>query len=301
MVIAILVATPAMTGQRRQSGGHSPFMFPILKMEIQTEQAHSMIPNLYQQTAGIYDFVISKEVLENDLEFYLSLIKSGQTVIDIGCGTGRVSLELAKIGCHVTGVDLSEKMLEEFRKKIPSQYADRFELLCCNMNELDLAKKFDWIIFPYRTFQALRNDSERVACLESVRKMMHPLSRVVITLFNPNPGLLKIWGTAEMQGFVDFDVPIPNENFSIRRIASLVDHDIEQQTLGMQFIYQKYDKTGVLEELPDALELGYLYPAQCEEIFLRSGFIIEKAYGSYNFEPIVEGVYQEQVFVLKCE
>jgi ubiquinone/menaquinone biosynthesis C-methylase UbiE len=260
-----------------------------------------MIPNLYQQTAGIYDFVISKEVLENDLEFYLALIKPGQTVIDIGCGTGRVSLELAKIGCQVTGVDLSQTMLDEFRKKIPSEYADRIELHCCDMNALDLSKKFDWIIFPYRTFQALRNDYDRAACLDSVKKMMHPTSKVVITLFNPNPDLLKMWGTEAMQKFVDFDLPIPNENFSIRRIASLSDHDIEQQMLRLEFLYQKYDDTGLLEELPDVLELGYLYPAQSEELLLRSGFLIEKAYGSYNFEPIIEGVYQEQVYVLKCE
>jgi hypothetical protein len=169
------------------------------------------------------------------------------------------------------------------------------------MNALDLSKKFDWIIFPYRTFQALRNDFDRAACLESVKKMMHPTSRVVITLFNPNPGLLKMWGSAEMQNFVDFDMPIPNENFSIRRIASLSGHDVEQQMLRLEFNYQKYDDAGLLEELPDVLELAYLYPAQSEEMFLRSGLIIEKAYGSYSFEPIVEGVYQEQIYVLKCE
>lgn len=260
-----------------------------------------MIPNLYQQTAGIYDFVISKEVLENDLEFYRSLIKPGQTVIDIGCGTGRVSLELAQLGCHVTGVDLSETMLEEFRKKIPAQHAHRIELHCGDMNALDLSKKFDWIIFPYRTFQAMRNDDDRIACLASVREMMHPTSRVVITLFNPNPDLLKMWGSEQMQNFVDFDMPIPDENFSIKRIASLSGHDIEQQTLRLEFIYQKYNENGLLEELPDVLELGYLYPAQSEDMFQRSGFVIEKAYGSYDFEPIVDGVYQEQIYVLKRE
>jgi hypothetical protein len=192
-------------------------------------------------------------------------------------------------------------MLDEFRKKIPSEYADRIELHCSDMTTLDLSKKFDWVIFPYRVFQALRNDNDRIACLKSVKELMHPMSRAVITLFNPNPYVLNIWGTPEVQGIVEFDEPIPNENYSIRKISSMVAHDVEQQTLLMEFNYQKYDDTGLLEELPDVLELGYLYPAQSEEMFLSLGFIIEKVYGSYKFEPIAEGVYQEQVFVLKCE
>ena len=97
-----------------------------------------MIPNLYEKTAGIYDIVLHKEVLDDDLDFYRSLINPGQSVADIGCGTGRVSLELAKIGCQVTGVDLSESMLNEFQKKIPEQYADRIHLLCRDMKALDL-------------------------------------------------------------------------------------------------------------------------------------------------------------------
>ena len=49
-----------------------------------------------------------------EVEFLLSLypLKPGASILDIGCGTGRHCIELAKRGYQMTGLDLSEKMLE---------------------------------------------------------------------------------------------------------------------------------------------------------------------------------------------
>ena len=44
---------------------------------------------------------------------------TGPRVLDAGCGTGRIAIELAQRGCQVVGVDLDEEMLKQARKKAP--------------------------------------------------------------------------------------------------------------------------------------------------------------------------------------
>ncbi|HEX9913640.1 MAG TPA: methyltransferase domain-containing protein, partial [Candidatus Bathyarchaeia archaeon] len=78
----------------------------------------------FNQMAPIYDTYrgVDTQVLE-----YLSRkVKArasgrGQTLLDIGCGTGRYSIQLAETcSLQVTGVDVSEKMLNQAREKHPS-------------------------------------------------------------------------------------------------------------------------------------------------------------------------------------
>jgi ubiquinone/menaquinone biosynthesis C-methylase UbiE len=56
--------------------------------------------------------------VETELAFDLFDPQSGEKILDVGCGTGNFSLKLARQGCQVTGVDLSEAMLAKARKKV---------------------------------------------------------------------------------------------------------------------------------------------------------------------------------------
>lgn len=57
------------------------------------------------------------DFVESECAFNLFKIKKGMKVLDIGCGTGNFSIKLAKKGCKVTGIDLSDKMLRLAREK----------------------------------------------------------------------------------------------------------------------------------------------------------------------------------------
>ena len=74
--------------------------------------------NLLRNSAWLYD-VDNRDNLHDDIPFYLEYAKQQQgEILELGCGTGRVALALAADGFRVTGLDLSQQMLDVFRKKM---------------------------------------------------------------------------------------------------------------------------------------------------------------------------------------
>ena len=259
-----------------------------------------MRENTYSKTAQFYDLALNMNApaVTEDIDFYKQIIPPGSRVLEVGCGTGRVSIELYRHGCFVTGVDLSDAMLAEFEKKLRANpdMGSRISLHLADMKTFDLGTAFDWIIFPFRVFQALKEDGERRACLQAVRRHMGSTSRAVITMFNPIPDVLAAWGK---KGMLDFDFELPGSKRRLRRIQNQIGHDPKAQIIVVEHIYQVCDDQGVLEEHPDHLELGYLYPEQAGELFVSSGFSIEGVYADYSFQPLEPDVKKEQIYILR--
>ncbi|MBS3822070.1 MAG: class I SAM-dependent methyltransferase, partial [Phycisphaerae bacterium] len=70
-------------------------------------------------------------VQKNDVRRLLRPASAGQTLLDIGCGTGHWSSFFAEMGCQVTGVDIAPEMIEVARAKVPEcsfQVADAHDL-----------------------------------------------------------------------------------------------------------------------------------------------------------------------------
>jgi ubiquinone/menaquinone biosynthesis C-methylase UbiE len=96
------------------------------------------------------------DFVESECAFSLFKIKKGMKVLDIGCGTGNFSLKLAKKGCKVTGIDLSDKMLHLAREKTEKE---NLYINYCRMNVYDLqfpAQHFD-AVFSMATFEFVKD------------------------------------------------------------------------------------------------------------------------------------------------
>lgn len=78
-----------------------------------------------------------------------------ESVLDAGCGTGRVAIELARRGVDVVGVDLDRPMLDEARAKAPELAWIEADLV-----ELDLGRTFDVVATPGNVMIFLARDAE---------------------------------------------------------------------------------------------------------------------------------------------
>ncbi|AMP20963.1 hypothetical protein AZF37_07130 [endosymbiont 'TC1' of Trimyema compressum] len=76
---------------------------------------------IFDKDASIYDawfdMKLGKyaDVVETAIAFDLLKPQKGMRILDVGCGTGNFSIKLAKLGCEVTGIDVSEEMLKKLK------------------------------------------------------------------------------------------------------------------------------------------------------------------------------------------
>jgi SAM-dependent methyltransferase len=138
-------------------------------------------PNYYVDN---YDFIHS--TFSWDLEFYKAALPGGKSVLELGCGTGRLLLPLADAGFAMTGLDVSEPMLDRTRAKLENGRGYRPALHCADMRNFELHERFAGAIIPFNTFLHLHSRADQLSCLAAVHKHLVDGGLLIIDVFNPD-------------------------------------------------------------------------------------------------------------------
>jgi 2-polyprenyl-3-methyl-5-hydroxy-6-metoxy-1,4-benzoquinol methylase len=126
-----------------------------------------------QGTLGECDFI------ENEITF-----DNKTRILDIGCGTGRHSLELAKRGYRVTGVDLSESQLKRAREKAAEQHIE-IDFRQCDARQLSFNQEFDLAIMLCEgAFPLMETDEMNFQILQNAAKALKPGGKLIFTTLN---------------------------------------------------------------------------------------------------------------------
>ncbi len=104
-----------------------------------------------------------------DGDFYENFTQTPCRVLDIGCGTGSVTLRLAKRGHTVTGVDPADGMLRVARMK---DRESKVEWVQAPAAEFTLPDRFDLAIMTGHVFQVFLDDGETLAALSNIHRHM---------------------------------------------------------------------------------------------------------------------------------
>jgi len=108
----------------------------------------------------------------------------GSEILDVGCGTGRHAIELAKRGYRVTGVDLSESMLNRAREKA-AEAEVTVEFIRCDARELSLPGRFDFALMLCEGgFSLMETDEMNYRILENVAQALKPAGKLIFTTLN---------------------------------------------------------------------------------------------------------------------
>jgi len=130
-----------------------------------------------------------KDYIE-DIPFWLSQAKKwGDPILELASGTGRVAIPLAKEGFLVTGIDISDSMLREAKRK-SSVEGVFVEWIKSDIRDFKLGKKFSLIIFPANTICHLLDLEDIEAFLSRVREHLSENGRFIIDVFNPRFDIL---------------------------------------------------------------------------------------------------------------
>jgi ubiquinone biosynthesis O-methyltransferase len=131
------------------------------------------------------------DTVETELAFKMIQVENGMKVLDVGCGTGNFSIKLAKMGCSVTGIDISDNMLDIARKKAEEENLD-IQFLHMNLNELNFKEnKFD-AVFSMAAFEFV-DDEDAPKALEGMLKVVKKNGQVLIGTISSNSSWGKLY------------------------------------------------------------------------------------------------------------
>lgn len=129
--------------------------------------------NFTKGTIGEVDFI------EQEIEFDKTV-----SILDVGCGTGRHSIELAKRGYKMTGIDLSESQLERANKKALAANVN-VEFLKRDARHFNFNSKFNHAIMICEgAFSLMETDEMNYRILKNVYDSIKPGGKFIFTALN---------------------------------------------------------------------------------------------------------------------
>ena len=222
-----------------------------------------------------------------DVAFYRDAAREfGDPILELGCGTGRITMALAEAGKRITGLDLSERMLERAVKKraaLNREARERVHLVQGDMTQFDLGETFRLVIIPFRPFQHLLEVREQVDCLDSVRKHLAPGGRLILDVFQTDAE--RIHDPVHMREMLvtEYKTADRREVRISERVAAF--HRAEQRN-DVEMIFSIRHPDGHQERLVFAWTLRYFFRYEVEHLLGRSGFQVTAEYGNFDRSPI---------------
>ncbi len=232
-----------------------------------------------------------------DVAFYRGAAREfGDPILELGCGTGRITMALAEEGKRITGLDLSGRMLEGAAKKRAALFTEereRVHLVQGDMARFDLGEKFRLVIIPFRPFQHLLEVQEQLNCLECVRKHLAPGGRLVLDVFQTDAERMHDPVHMRESLVIEYKTTDGRQVRISERVAAF--HRAEQIN-DVEMIYSVVYPDGRKERLVFAWPLRYFFRYEVEHLLVRCGFRIAAEYGNFDRTPIRDDS-PEMIFV----
>lgn len=237
----------------------------------------------------LYDLMFP-EGLAGDLEWYRRKARElGGPVLELGAGTGRITLPIAREGISIHALDASPDMLARLRRKLdeePAEVRSRVTVVEGDMRRFQLPERFPFVISPFRAFLHNLTDEDRLACARRVREHLLPGGCFAFNVFHPSlefmaqhMGLLK--GAWRLIGTYDR----PDGGFVVR--SENARFDGVRHVLQAQLRFEEYGADGVLARTSlQRLELAYLFPDEIRWMLERAGFRSVEIHGGFDGRPV---------------
>lgn len=236
--------------------------------------------SIYDAWADVYDSVYS--YVRDDIPFYVEeALAAGGPVLELGCGTGRVTIPIAEAGVDITGVELSTGMLDVARRKAAALSEDsKPRLVAGDMRELGFGgQQFHLIIIPFRGFLALMTVEDQMSALSSISSNLVPGGKLIFDVFVPDLDMLVQAGDTSyhLRDVVDAETG--------RRLVLWHQsaYDNHAQIIDARIIVEELDEAGTVEgRYYRDFELRYAYRWELQHLLTTCGYVVDDLYGDFE-------------------
>jgi len=217
-----------------------------------------------------------------DVSYYTALAAAhGGPVLEYGCGTGRISLPMARLGLTVTGVDRSSTMLTGFRRALRAEDEEvrqRLTLRKGDMRKLSLKQRFPLVLCTFNTFLHLYNRDDVERFCARVRKHLTSRGRFIVDVTVPDPNELSR-SPERIYRLPRFRHP----SGAVVRYGERFDYDSLRQVLLINMEFEPLRQPRDSWSTP--LAHRQFYPQELEALLHYNGLEVVDVHGDYAEGP----------------
>jgi SAM-dependent methyltransferase len=221
-----------------------------------------------QATAEVYDQDAAEkfapDVLDPAVEL-LTELADGGPALEFAIGTGRVAIPLLQRGVPVTGIELSQPMVDQLRRKIDEA---SLPVAVGDMATTVVPGKFSLVYLVWNSISNLRTQDEQVECVANAARHLKPGGRFVIELLVPPlrrlpPGQLA----------APFDVRDGHLGFDT--------YDLTAQSCTSHHYWRRDDGSVAY----DSGNFRYIWPSECDLMAQLAGLELEGRFADWDRSP----------------
>ncbi|MFL5387037.1 MAG: class I SAM-dependent methyltransferase [Longimicrobiaceae bacterium] len=226
-----------------------------------------------------------------DVRFYLAEAeRSGGSLLELGCGTGRILLPIARAGHAIAGVDVSAEMLARCEAKLrdePEEVRRRVTLHRADVRELDLGTRFDRVIAPFRIFQHQVAIDDQLAFLGAAARHLAPGGHLAFDVFNPNFSALVAADGTEHEDTPELALP---DGRRLRRTVRMKRVRWIDQVSEIELIYHvAAGPDAPWRRYVQAFDMRWFLRAELVHLLARAGFRVVSIAGDPDGGPLEDG------------
>jgi SAM-dependent methyltransferase len=241
---------------------------------------------------GIFYDAAPVYAVRPDIAFYVeeaNRIGDGSTVLELGSGTGRLTLPLARAGHPVIGVDQSPAMLARARTKLEAEaeaVRRRVTLIEGDVRSTELAPPAvpDLVIAPFRVLQHLTSIEDQLRLFALARRVVRSGGRFALDVFNPDYAMMTRDRSTEVEDVAERPL---GDGRTVRRTVRIAAVHWAEQVSDVELIYhvRTGDRT---ERVVQAFPMRFFTPAELQHLAARAGFRIEAMYGGFDRQSLTD-------------
>jgi ubiquinone/menaquinone biosynthesis C-methylase UbiE len=242
----------------------------------------------FYSDAQRYDLVMGAYASGDQLNFYRNQVaRYGEPVLELACGSGRFTIPLANENINITGVDISEDMLNLAKLKAAKARVN-VRFIQGDMRSFDLGEKFRFIFIPAQSLSHLRTREEIEDCFSCVRRHLADEGRFLIELFNSSVRMLaRESGHRYTVG--QYNDPKGDSQVFVTEEVS---YDSASQVNHIEWFFRN---EGGNDEVMLSFEMRQFFPQEIDALLWYNDFRIEHKYGNYNEEEFSRDAWKQLI------